>query len=911
METTEFQLNEEKYLFSFQDETQLWIPVKVIENYRELPFYDIIKHSDKYDDGSYYIDMLPLHMKDVIQFLMEDNIDISSMSFKDSADICETLDEYSVDIKDDKLQELSNHVEQIVISFLKENHYKVYFDDNDDSELTMPMEIFSYNSKVLKIDGLTTSEKREKLLCYSHIFKQINITTVFIEYQYSSTIPLEYICPSNIKEIFPALEKLKITVNVSFEETDIRLNPFTDEYMEQFHFFVDWCRDKEWDRIAYEMFTKSEIRRYQLVNNNDIHRNQFSKYLLDRYDDLKSEGSLPRLYENKVEEALYNQDYSKLEKTYERSELTKVSLSLKYEKDSNNVSLDIPCPNIECGFSQLLQLPIYSSISYVSLPSVTSKSSAEPIIKAFQKGYFDSLTELNLSTLEEYVPFFCDYRLSDIITSHIFPDITELHISNKDKQSSLLCLVNKTCFPKLHIITYDSSFNSDVQETYSCLLPHHLLSFIDTINVPYDSSYIKYAAPLLDDLASNYNIHINNLKDGIFYFPNVEKLLANGLISLPEKFEINSNERIKTRYIDAYMDHQNQEIKNLSLAFSDYDDDNDEYMNEMQRRRLYYTYIHKEEDEDIESFHKRVDDDLEEAINGLFQGNTLKHLQEFHLEIYDVSEKRMKWIESLFNIIPFESLSDLYIRFPSDTMDIKSNYFLSLKTIIIKLIPKASTIFISNNNSMDIYGILISEGFFHNTNQLTIDFDTFDAKSFFDLYTKQNFPKLKKINIKIQQKNYISLFDTFSEYINKDTLPSSTICFKDTIDKVYSKNNKECHPLFSLLQCKDLVMTSLEVFMSSWNLGPNVCEYEINLLMKYIKEKKVPNMRNIVIAIRSTEILSQVINLIITDQIPKLREIRFELDCHTQINYLLYVKQLKNSEYVKDHHILYEFCLGE
>ncbi|KAK8793446.1 hypothetical protein WA158_004805 [Blastocystis sp. Blastoise] len=202
---------EDKYLFTFQDETQLWISKEFIEKYHQFPFHDIIGHSEKYDDGSYYIDMLPFHMEKVIQFLMEDNIDIFSLNLKDSYDIYETLVEYSVTIDNIIQSDLLFHVKELFFNYLKENNYNI--SQSSGVSIIMPMELFNSDKKKLAIED-----------------------------QYSHNIPSEYIYPSCIKQLFPFLNKLKVIVTTEYVNNDILLNPNTNEYMNE---YIQFCQKQK------------------------------------------------------------------------------------------------------------------------------------------------------------------------------------------------------------------------------------------------------------------------------------------------------------------------------------------------------------------------------------------------------------------------------------------------------------------------------------------------------------------------------------------------------------------------------------------------------------------------------------------------------------------------------------------
>ncbi|KAK8801961.1 hypothetical protein WA158_006356 [Blastocystis sp. Blastoise] len=249
MSATEFHLTEDKYLFTFQDETQLWVPRDFIEKYPQFSFHDIIEHSEKYDDGSYYVDMLPFHMKKVIDFFMKNNTDFTSLNLRDAFDIYMTLLEYSVTIGDNMQNDLIFYIKYLFYTYLKDNNYCIYGTYGDNSQSYMPIMLFSSDNTRISINRLFTLQRKKELFYYSYLLKMMNIAEIEIECiylylfnifnnnnidDYSSNIPLEYICPSNIKDIFPSLKELKITVTTNFKKTKILLNPNSDEYIVEY-----------------------------------------------------------------------------------------------------------------------------------------------------------------------------------------------------------------------------------------------------------------------------------------------------------------------------------------------------------------------------------------------------------------------------------------------------------------------------------------------------------------------------------------------------------------------------------------------------------------------------------------------------------------------------------------------------
>ncbi|KAK8789921.1 hypothetical protein WA158_006701 [Blastocystis sp. Blastoise] len=158
MSTTQFRLTEDKYLFTFQDETQLWIQKEFIEKYPQFRFYDIIEHSEKYDDGSYYIDIPSFSMDKMIHFLMEDYIDILSLNLKDSYDIYKTFIKYSATIDNEIQCDLLLHIKDLFYNYLKKNNNYIYGNYYKSIKSSMPMELFSSYSTSIYINGLFTPQ---------------------------------------------------------------------------------------------------------------------------------------------------------------------------------------------------------------------------------------------------------------------------------------------------------------------------------------------------------------------------------------------------------------------------------------------------------------------------------------------------------------------------------------------------------------------------------------------------------------------------------------------------------------------------------------------------------------------------------------------------------------------------------
>ncbi|KAK8805907.1 hypothetical protein WA158_002563 [Blastocystis sp. Blastoise] len=334
MSAAELLLIDDKY------ETQLWISKDYIEKYHQLPFLDIIQNSEKYEDESYYIDMPSSPMKKLIPFLMEETMDISSLYLKDNFDMYNIINEYSVKMNDEKKNNLLVHVKELFYDYLKLNDFIIYGDYDGRNQPSTPFELFSSDTTKLTIHGnsirLLTPQWKEKLLYYSLLFKMMNITVVNVEYDYASTIPLEYIYFSNIKDIFPLLKELKITVTTYYKKTNQLINPNSDEYiMEYIRLFCNDDIEKN-NPQSYDYYTESEMEEYPKVSFFTLNHLYFSFDMIQSIHKRRRNNQLPKLYKYIANEAIYKSNYSQLEiKVKKDDTLFEDKVSIKYDDEPN------------------------------------------------------------------------------------------------------------------------------------------------------------------------------------------------------------------------------------------------------------------------------------------------------------------------------------------------------------------------------------------------------------------------------------------------------------------------------------------------------------------------------------------------------------------------------------------------
>ncbi|KAK8795561.1 hypothetical protein WA158_000218 [Blastocystis sp. Blastoise] len=867
MSTSDFQLTEDKHLFTFQDETKLWISKEFIEKYQQLPFYDIIEHSEKYEDGSYYIDMSSSSMKTVIHFLMEENVDISSLNLRDSYDIYKTLYEYSVTIHNEINSDLLFHIKELFYKYLENNNFTASEMYDSRYESCMPMKLFSLDTR-LNIKGLITPKRKEELLYYSLLFKMMNVTKVEIRYDYALDIPLEYICPSCIKDIFPSLKELKITVTTNYKESELLLNPNSDEYIKKYsRLFEDY--DYEINKQKkYEYYTESDMNEYNKISTMDLNELYYSEDFINTYNEKRQYNELRKLYKNIVSEAIYTNDYSNVEISTTEDKYTLYDIvSIEYDDKTNDKIFSINKVYTKHGISQLLCFRSYLSISKVIFNIVDYlHNDAIIIMKLFEEGVFDSLTTLSVKCIKTLSNKVYDNLFNKIMTTHVFPNVTEL-IYDDDDGSYQLSLLKKKCFPQLHIINYAIEINLD---DFSSLFPINIMSLIDTIRIHKIHYYLQQKiVSLLDNIVYTHSIHIDKIDDCIYYFPHLKELLEKNLISFDTLY-------INTTYFENikklnYIENYNQNINSLNIIFKD----------------NYY-----------DAFHVR------NSLEIFLKSSILEHLNKLTVTfVENISIEYLTWISTLFNDNKLNSIHELKINLHIKE-DSSSEYLTAYENIMEKLIPKASIVNI-DYCTMTFINRLIPKGCFHNTTELNLDIKDIPDDNFCKLYTTDNFPQLKYIKIyKDDDEFWISFIKAICRYMNNSNFPSSSIVqlgkFFEYYDKylLYDPNN-------SILRCKYNSNSFMNTIIGTKD--ETISKYEIETLFDCINENKTQKLKYLRICIYDEEHLSKLINFITSGKIPELREFYFKINrrIYKQINN--YKKQLENSLFVQENHVCFKF----
>ncbi|KAK8809768.1 hypothetical protein WA158_000711 [Blastocystis sp. Blastoise] len=841
MSASDFQLTEDKYLFTFQDETQLWISKEFIDKYQQLPFYDIIEHSEKYEDGSYYADMPSLSMKKVIDFLMDKNIDISCLNLKDSYDIYKTLIEYSVKIDNVIQSDLLFHIKELFYNYLKDNNFDVSGYYCEDKESRIPMELFNLEEKELGVNNLFTPQRKDELLYYSLLIKMMNITQVRITYDYSSNIPLEYICPSCIKDIFPSLEELKITVRTHYKKTELLLNPNSDEYIMEYNRLFTKNNYKIEYPEEYECYNESEMNEYNKISSLDLNKIYYSHKLIESYDKKRQKNEIPKLYRCVVNEAIYTNDYSQVEinKTKDEYELDD-KVRIKYDDITNDKTFIIDLVSSKHGISQLLLLPSYLYLYDQIDPML--------FMKLFEEGVFDSLTTLSINTIKLLINEIDENLFNKVMTTHVFSNVTEL--------------------------IYD---DYDATENFKSIFPVNLISIIDTIRIKkIITSKNEEIALLLDDFAYTHSIHIDGIDDCIYSFPHLKELLGKNLVSF-HKLSIGYSNSDTIKKLDCFENYK-QNIDIIDIIFKNGNPNKIDKGNSLER---------------------------------FLKSNIVEHLNDLEISFHkNISMEYLNWISTLFNDNKFKTIHKLRIDLLINENS-SSEYLTVYENIINKLIPKASIVTIKCC-TMIFINRLICKGCFHNTTQLNLRIEDIPDDNFCKLYTTNNFPQLKTIELDTDyhyddvddddDEWWNSFIKPFCNYINNNNFPSSSIVqlgddFLD-IDYIYDPKN-------SMFRYKYDTNSFMDSIIGTKN--KTISKYEIETLFECINENKTQNIKSLDLYIYDEKQLSKLINFITTGKFPKLKEFYIWLYYDICIQTDIYKQQLKDSTFIQENHVNYLF----
>ncbi|KAK8809772.1 hypothetical protein WA158_000715 [Blastocystis sp. Blastoise] len=425
----------------------------------------------------------------------------------------------------------------------------------------------------LIIDKFFTKERNDKFIQYSKLFELFNIKTVQLNVDFSEDIPYEYIYPSNLHEIFPKLENYLIKFllkkkikRYSIDKTDSHYESLCNSYLwylvSNFN-HKEYFEDKDFSSTNYYYYNEldfCEISLYPLPNESESDKKERGRKIYNNMKKYYYGGE----YENLNEEdkpILCVQDLNYIIDDYSGFYFTTEFLFV----DSNNVR-DIFHPILKpsSGYmyfypimSYILNLPICKQLKQIIInynPKPKLTITIHPLLSKLEEGVFDNIEIFNIfsfiqpGSYPEYIQLF-----KDIITTHVFPNVTTLitgdlpYNPTDTNLEDVYSLITREHFPKLHI--YDISHCINELSEYSKYIrdfffPSSLFNIIDTILIN-NGDFPEYSIPLSEEVINTLmnSDNVNNIKihDTVSinsYVSSWQQLLLHDLL-IADTFQIN------------------------------------------------------------------------------------------------------------------------------------------------------------------------------------------------------------------------------------------------------------------------------------------------------------------------------------------------------------------------------------
>ncbi|KAK8809793.1 hypothetical protein WA158_000736 [Blastocystis sp. Blastoise] len=525
-------VDEDSACFIFQDDSRFRVPLVILNKYPKSLLSLVFQNSENYikDEDAYYIDSPPLSICQLVKF-MRNKITLDSMSINEVCDMQDTIEHFFGDEVTDSILKIEDFCYESFKNLLKEQN----------CELTREFEFGYTHDYELVIHSLFTEEKVDRFLEYSKLFNRYNIAKVSLKFDFSEDIPYEYIYPSNLHEIFPKLKSYRlfpsyypIQKEIQITSSNIHYSVLYKQYKRLYYIRNDYDKLKKYQEkypeIEEDPIYDHYIHLYPIQNKNA--NSQDEKINTDRdilYDNNNNEYIF---IEPEVKPDLYIESLSTYSKEYndKQIELENKGIKNNNEKcdelfsfsylDRNNV-FDIEHPIISF---------IINLFKYYSFTDTQYKLQINipPFLNELNNGLLDTMQIINIlnfihpQSYPDYIQLF-----KDIITTHVFPNLTTI-LFNFDSVTSddiilmnnILLLIRREHFPKLSI--YDLYTNSCdmctqiVRNMINLLFPVSFLDLIDIIIINEKRSiFISYInEDIVNNLLSsnkNHNIHIQSI----------------------------------------------------------------------------------------------------------------------------------------------------------------------------------------------------------------------------------------------------------------------------------------------------------------------------------------------------------------------------------------------------------------
>ncbi|KAK8800702.1 hypothetical protein WA158_000027 [Blastocystis sp. Blastoise] len=533
--------------FIFQDESKISIPLSIVKNYPESILSLTYQSQNNYleEERVYYVDSPSLSLAKVIEYL-DNSLDLDSIPLNEIIDIYKTLKYFFRYESIEKQLKIEDFLVNSFQVFLKENNCEIPYDfKNENYEY-----LYDYTQKrEFYIDGLLSEERNIIFQQYSSLFEFFNFVKVTINFDFSEDIPYESIYPSNLHSIFPKLETYTIQVYYYPQVQYIRITPSSFHYSYFYQeYILLYYKENLLDIYKQYMEKHPEISSYRFnkesirLSPSNNHGNTNKKEEEEKYKEIihinivedltNTQKERPDLYIQSLSDYSreYNEEQMKLQKTNDTIKENHKLVSFQFSYIDENEVRDRTHPIFRPSnkyknddiLAYILKLPVckqLKSINNLIYPGYQFQLNIPPLLKALRDKIFDSIQIFNIlsyihdESYSEYKQLFID-----IITSHIFPNVTTLIIDDTYSRSTLklyadmLPLITEEHFPSLHIYDIHSFIRflynnyTDDMDFIDFLFPISLLSIVDIILLEDKNESLSF---ILNEESVNNIIHAN------------------------------------------------------------------------------------------------------------------------------------------------------------------------------------------------------------------------------------------------------------------------------------------------------------------------------------------------------------------------------------------------------------------
>ncbi|KAK8811453.1 hypothetical protein WA158_003187 [Blastocystis sp. Blastoise] len=871
----------------------------------------------------------PLFIEKVIQYMNGDLALDSSLSVNDVYGMYKSVRYF---IGDDAIiyeKTLRNYLLEAFNKFTEENNVELHYNTKKPvKRRNLSGNSFSdHKNTIFYLESIFTKERNALFMEYSCLFDLFDVTTVIVFFGFSKDISYEYIYPSNLHTIFPKLIEYDIYPYYYLNYKEIRI-PSTD-----FHYELLY---KEYKRLynnedylrenygyTYSDYERDEYGLFKYQIHSEIENNQGNQGIKkDENNNISNE--VKEIKNRKKEkpdlyiECILNNSSKYIEESIPENDKNHY-LSYEYDciaflfEDSNGsmyyyyYSIKIKEFHFNNVFSYILNMPICKQLKTVinnNKQNGLFQIEIPPLLKALRDGYFDTIQMMNfldfisLDCYKEYI-----YLFVDIISNHIFPNLTTLIIEENKTDydcfllSKLFSSISINSFPKLHILDlcgFIKNPSNITQYTWidSLISQSSIYTIIDTIllvrnqeedEVMFFNLLEDYTIEKLIELRRNhefilhtslfinrynliwfqlYNIGALEVENMYFNLSNVPIIMSDLSLfdlniykpnQLYIKLDITSVNALDY-YQHIYTTVNTVNLKTLSILFEYKDSFEDLYMHEFLNVLSTIDY------EQVNTLEIKETILQNGYIFSLFENHNNNYLNKEDIHIYEFLSLFSDQIQTLY-LGSANYIDCMYILKHCEDLPLWTN------------IQDLTICFCRNTNLKDIFNIL------------------------FYYFDNNKFTKLKSLKIGVHTESFNILDLTSYIYDFQDNnaihVPLLTTISILTYDSSFRNNNMYIeNVLHSFPHIYHLLKNDINSIIMCKEISRNIdsCSIYNQYIINQFNMDYMKTIYYLVLFANDTKILDTFIDFIINDTFPCLKELNLCIDA--KIDFTLYTAKI-------------------